>query len=98
MVRVLCALALLLSACSSCDDDHEVPFRLDAGRRHAPVPPPPPELETAIEGQELGAGTRNVLVEGAPIEIDGAIRALLAHDLDGDGDRDAIAVASSGND
>lgn len=75
-------------------DDPAVPFGLDdeeaaepADPEAAPAPSPAP-----LAGRDLPAGTRRIDVEGAPVQTSGFLRSVLVHDLDGDGDRDVIAV------
>ncbi len=84
-------LALIASGCS-CDGD-AVPFGLDAGRGAAHETPPPEQTQRARPtGRTFPHGTRRIDVEGAPIEVDGSIRALFADDVDADGDRDALLL------
>ncbi|MCS6798540.1 MAG: hypothetical protein NZ898_08415, partial [Myxococcota bacterium] len=50
----------------------------------------PTELEAPVAFDE---GTTAVAIEGAPLSVeDGSIRALLATDVDGDADRDALML------
>lgn len=89
-----CALALIgASGCSSCDGD-AVPFGLDAGRgtAHEREPERGEPERARPTGRAFPDGTRRVDVEGAPIEVDGSVRALFADDVDDDGDRDAIVL------
>ncbi len=89
-------LALALGGCDSCGGGGPVPFGLDgsAGRVEPDEEPRPDRTrEAPTEGRALPAGTRRVEVEGAPIASERSLRALWAHDVDGDGDRDAILVA-----
>lgn len=82
------------SGCSSCEGE-AVPFGLDAGRTttHQREPAPEPE-RVRPTGRSFPDGTQRVDVEGAPITASGSIRALWAHDVDGDGDRDAIVLVA----
>lgn len=100
MRRLLLAHAILIASCSSCEEPHTVPFALDAG--HASEPQrdpepgqPEPSARPALEARSFPDGTRQVAIEGAPLSLDGSIRSLLAHDFDGDGDRDALVIAST---
>lgn len=97
-VLVFCLSALLLSACSSCGDGGPaVPFGLDGSARSPDEPASDdatPEVARPAEGQALPEGTPRVDVEGAALAPGGSVRALWAHDVDGDGDRDALVVAS----
>jgi pentatricopeptide repeat protein len=92
----LLALALAAAGCSSCNDGPPVPFGLDAGTG-APDDPgaaaPPAPSERPV-GRSFAEGTRRVDVEGGALEVDGSIRALWAQDVDDDGDRDAVLLAS----
>lgn len=90
------AAALTIGGCSSCDDGSPVPFGLDA---RTPEPEGSSEDEPEdgadgrpAEGRSFPEGTRRVDVEGAPIELETAIRGLWAHDVDGDGDRDGVLL------
>lgn len=83
---------LLVAACG--DDEPAVPFGLD------PHPPPsssaPPT--TVVEGDVAAewADGSQALVDESPVVIEGAqIRATLARDVDGDGDRDVLVLATS---
>jgi len=89
-------------ACDSCTPgDGPVPFGVDAGSRAQTPPDPDPRAEPtvpvdALESQTFPEGTSRIAIEGAPIAVEGAsIRALLALDLDDDGDRDALVATSS---
>lgn len=97
--RLLLLLALVVlgaSGCSACDAD-AVPFGLDAGRptAHERQPREPEPSERARPtGRSFPDGARRVDVEGAPIAVEGSIRALWADDVDDDGDRDAIVLVA----
>ena len=95
IVALACA-PLLHAGCSSCSGGDPVPFGLDTGVR-APEPreegEPPPHADLPA-ARAFPDGTTRVDVEGAPILLEGAIRSLWAHDVDGDGDRDALIVSS----
>jgi hypothetical protein len=91
------ALALIGVAsggCSSCAEGPAVPFGLDAGGAAAPTPEEGDDGHAPARpvGRAFPEGTLRVDVEGAPLASDGSVRALWAHDIDGDGDRDAIAI------
>jgi len=87
---------------SACGDDGQVPFGLEteeaAGQNdpaggEGPTPATVPDDFAPITGQVLEPGNRSLAVEGAPLESpDADVRALLAEDFDGDGDRDALMV------
>ena len=97
-------LALVLAGCGSCDEEHAVPFKLDAGATPGTATMRSPDAATdplamvpgafaARDGRTHGEGTRRVDVAGAAIEIaEGSIRASLDVDLDADQDPDALLV------
>lgn len=84
---------LLLAGCSSCQEGPAVPFGLDAGPAAADDEDEAPgdEAERPV-GRTFEDGTRRVDVEGAAVRVEGSIRALWAHDVDDDGDRDAVVL------
>lgn len=99
----LVVLVLALPGCGSCQRS-PVPFGLDAGHPAAsatqagspgsPHGDPAPDRLT-LETRELPEGTLRVVAAGGEIELGGEpIRAFAEGDLDGDGDRDVIAVGS----
>lgn len=89
---------LLASGCSSCSGGDPVPFGLDTGVRATEDDDTPdrerPAHADLPSARAFGDGTTRVDVEGAPILLEGSIRSLWAHDVDGDGDRDALIVAA----
>ena len=103
MGRLLSVALVFMCACDACDEDAgpRVPFGVDTGGPSAQADPSTGErpAEPAFEGragESFPAGTRRVAIEGAPIELaEGEVRSVLAVDLDGDGDRDAMVVASA---
>lgn len=96
MRRCSILLALMLAGCN-CGQGDPVPFGLDgsAGPEEGDEPErrDDPERPSVDDGRALPDDTRRVNVEGAPIESETALRALWAHDVDDDGDRDAVLVA-----
>lgn len=97
-MRWLSVVTLVLSGCSSCGaSGPAVPFGLDDGPRASLETDDEPSGRDgrADEGRAFPAGTTRVEIEGAAIEDPGSIRALWAHDVDGDGDRDAIAIVDA---
>ncbi len=95
---ILPAFMLLTSACSSCGEG-AVPFRLDAGPQSTREGNDrsgdrPRTNASRPAGRTFPDGTPRVDVEGAAIAVDGSIRALWADDVDEDGDRDALLIAS----
>lgn len=74
--------------CDSCSKEPKVPFKLgdesDSGEPDAGGPAP-------AEGRSFSPAIDEPLVDDAKLPAQ-FVRALLLHDLDGDGDRDAIAV------
>lgn len=93
-VLLVALFAASSGGCSACEGD-AVPFGLDAGRGAAPEPAPTEPARARAMARTFPDGTRRVDVEGAPIEVDGSVRALWADDLDDDGDRDAIVLLAS---
>lgn len=78
-----------------CGGDREVPFGQGGGGE--PAVPTHNDVElldfSPSQSDVLEAGRREVTIEGAPIASPGReLRAVLATDLDGDGDRDALVV------
>ena len=74
------------------DDDPRAPAREPRAADDAPPPRPEAELPISRELQ----GQPSVHVEGAPVELPGgALYAVLTEDLDGDEDRDALALGST---
>ena len=91
----IATLGLAAGGCSSCTEGPAVPFGLDAGG--AATTPDEAQRDPAHarpSGLVFPDGTQRVDVEGAPLASEGSVRALWAHDVDGDGDRDAIAIVS----
>ncbi len=88
-VRTTWLLGLLaLSACDACGREPKVPFKLGAGEGGAD-----PNLENPLdaEARSFESATDRPTVDGKPLPLD-FVRALIAHDLDGDGDRDVVAL------
>ncbi len=95
-MRWLALLGSLIAGCSSCDGaGPAVPFGLDASGRARSAPDEvtaAPAAERPGEARQLPDGTERVDVDGAPLAPGGAVRATYALDVDGDGDRDALAL------
>ena len=89
---------LILVSLFACGDDstRNVPFRPEP-EPSQPTETEPPAFEPQ-QGQVLPANTPRVDVEGVAFQSESHdLRALLAYDLDSDGDRDALVLAQSGN-
>jgi len=90
--------ANLITACTSCGPSGPaVPFGLgepDESSETTPEPEESPTGEHQGQARTFPAGTTRVDIEGAPLEDPGSIRALLARDLDADGDRDVVALVA----
>ena len=91
-------LALAIALGGGGDDDVDpqprVPVRTPDDVDDAPPPSPPSDLPVSRELQ----GQPVVHVEGAPVELAGGqLFAVLTEDLDGDEDRDALAVGLDAN-
>ncbi len=92
------ALLAALPSCGECGGSHAVPFRADAGRAALPSPPSPPPAAAPFapfDGLALPPGTRAFPLDGLPLAVAGRLLAAAAAlDLDADGDRDALVVAT----
>ena len=85
-------LAVALGGCGSCSGD-VVPFRLDSGRP-APAAAAAPPGRAPLAVLPVAVGATRADVEGATLDLGAEpLRAIAAYDVDGDGDRDAIAIA-----
>jgi hypothetical protein len=90
-----------LGGCSSCDGE-PVPFGLDAARPRrtdavlgASVGPAAVGDRAPLASRDLPDVAPSADIEGATLAIPGeTLRAIAAWDLDGDGDRDAIAITT----
>lgn len=88
-------LALALSLLAACGEDTVVPFGLDTPH---PESTTAPTTTTSAEGAAEWPDGADVRVESTPLSVpDAQVRATLAADLDADGDRDVVFVAT-GND
>lgn len=77
-----------LQGCDSCSNEPKVPFKLgDTQEAGAAV-----EMRVAAETQAFGAPVNEPTVDGRKVPV-AFVRALLASDLDSDGDRDVVALA-----
>ncbi len=96
-MRWVALLGLLVAGCSSCDGGPAVPFGLDASaRRTGPETGEAPRPEATASPGEARAhpeATSRVELDGAALEL--PVRATYAVDVDGDGDRDVIAIADA---
>lgn len=91
----LLVLALAAGGCDGCNPpEGRVPQGKGPSGEGTPAEDPPPEPPfEPMAAQVFPEGTTRVAVEGAPLGVAaGSIRALLAMDLDGNGDRDALLV------
>jgi hypothetical protein len=89
-LRGACLLSLLaLTGCDACGREPKVPFKLgsdaDAGADVSA------NVQQDAEARSFESATDRPLVDGKPVPLD-FVRALIAHDLDGDGDRDVVAL------
>lgn len=83
-----------LSLCLGCGDEHPVPFGLETPHPE-PTTAPPTTTASITDAAEWAEGAE-VRVDDTPIVIEGAhVRATLASDLDADGDRDVLFLAST---
>lgn len=95
--------AAVVSLAAACGDDAQVPFGLETAPGETATGANPDGLTdpnapfAPTEGPTFPAGTRSVAIEGAPVESTGDIRALLALDVDGDRDRDVVALEVEGS-
>jgi hypothetical protein len=81
--------ALLLSACDACGSEPKVPFKLGSeGDATAELSA---NAQPDAETHSFASATDRPNVDGKPVPLD-FVRTLIAHDLDGDGDRDVIAL------
>lgn len=99
VMRVLGVLgvAVFAVAAGGCEcDGAAVPFGLDAGAEvaHEGQPNRPGREGSPPITRAFPDGTPRVEMEGAPLQVEGSIRGLWAHDVDADGDRDAIVLAA----
>ena len=79
-----------------CSQDRTVPFGLDRDRgSNRRLAPPVETTHEPTEGQRFEGMVHTLAVEGVSIEFGSPLRALLAWDLDGDGDRDVLAVTET---
>ena len=96
MARSLATMALFcLVGCGQCGDEgRRVPFKLDGDGASAPADAAPPPVVDAGAPLSLryDAGATNPEVLGAALPAEG-VRAVLAVDLDADGDQDALLLA-----
>lgn len=88
LVAAAAAFAAALPACDGCSHEPKVPFKLggeDAGNE------PALERVADAESRAYESAVDRPKIDGKEIPVD-FVRALLAHDLDGDGDRDALLL------
>lgn len=90
LYRRLALLAALAAAngCDACDREPKVPFKL--GQEHDAETGPDAAAQAA-ESKHFEAAVDRPVIDGKLVPID-FVRALLAHDLDDDGDRDVLAI------
>ena len=92
-------LLLVFSACDSCSRHSQVPFKLGPAVATPPAPPTPTPASapsaTGTTSVAYADGTLGIVVETVKLQrSEGAFRAALAVDLDGDGVRDALLVTT----
>jgi hypothetical protein len=88
-VRAACLIgSFMLSACDACARDPKVPFKLGGGEAGAD---PNAEAQLDAEARSFESATDRPTVDGKALPLD-FVRALIAHDLDADGDRDVVAL------
>jgi hypothetical protein len=92
LLHALSCLSVLgaLCGCDGCDKEPKVPFKL--GSEAASDAELALVRELDAESQVFGSAVDKPRVDGAELPLD-FVRALLAHDLDADGDRDVIALS-----
>ena len=85
-----CLLAALnaWSGCDACSREPKVPFKLG---QEQDAEPGQDAAAQGAESKNFEAAVDRPVVDGKLVPVD-FVRALLAHDLDGDGDRDVLAV------
>jgi hypothetical protein len=83
-------IAMLVAApgCDACSREPKVPFKL--GQEQDAEGGPDAAAQSA-ESKHFEAAVDQPVIDGKLVPID-FVRALLAHDLDGDGDRDVLAI------
>jgi hypothetical protein len=78
-----------VGACDTCGREPKVPFKL--GSEHDAAADLLAGAQPDAEARSFESATDRPLVDGKALPLD-FVRALIAHDLDGDGDRDVIAL------
>lgn len=84
------ACSALAAGCDGCSKEPKVPFKL--GQEGPSDADPPLVRDIPAESQVFQSAVDKPRVDDAELPLS-FVRALLAHDLDGDGDRDVIALA-----
>jgi hypothetical protein len=84
----LCAVLAAAPACDACSSEPKVPFKLGQDQEADSGPDAAPQ---SAESKHFEAAIDRPVIDGKLVPID-FVRALLAHDLDGDGDRDVLAI------
>lgn len=97
----LCVVSCACAACHGCNDKTPVPFKRNSAvlqPADAPQPSAPtaPALPTAPSRSSFADGTQQITLDGASLQrTAGSFRAALGLDLDGDGQRDALVLATN---
>lgn len=83
----LAAMLAVAPGCDACSREPKVPFKLGQEQDAEGGP----DAAQSAESKHFEAAVDQPVIDGKLVPID-FVRALLAHDLDGDGDRDVLAI------